>query len=102
LEPAPGETAAEEPGEAPTTGENGAARTAGGGPLTTRADAFRRLREVAEVLRRTEPQSPVPYLIERAIAWGEMPFERLLQEIVKDSSVREQVVELLGITVSEQ
>jgi type VI secretion system protein ImpA len=103
LEPA-GEAAAGEgaTGELAATAENGAVRAGAAGPLTSREDAFRRLQEVAEFLRRTEPQSPVPYLIERAIAWGQMPFERLLQEMIKDSSVLGQVIELLGITRPEQ
>ncbi|HVA51447.1 MAG TPA: type VI secretion system protein TssA [Pirellulales bacterium] len=82
--------------------ENGDGRAFGGGPLASRQDAFRRLQEIAEFLRRTEPQSPVPYLIERAVSWGQMPFDRLLQEMIKDSSARGQVVELLGITAPEQ
>ncbi|HEV3340870.1 MAG TPA: type VI secretion system protein TssA [Pirellulales bacterium] len=102
LEPSAEAAAGEAGGENATAGENGAGRAGAAGPLSSREDAFRRLREVAEFLRRTEPQSPVPYLIERAISWGEMPFDRLLQEMIKDSSARGQVVELLGITVSEQ
>jgi type VI secretion system protein ImpA len=102
LEPATGEAGEAAAGEGSTTGENGAARAGISGPVTSREEAFRRLQEIAEFLRRTEPQSPVPYLIERAISWGQMPFERLLQEMIKDSSARGQVVELLGITLPEQ
>lgn len=86
--------------EATAAPENGSA--AATGPLKSRADAFRRLEEVAEFLRRTEPQSPVPYLIERAVAWGQMPFDQLLREMIKDTSTRGQVVELLGIKDAPQ
>lgn len=68
-----------------------------GGPLKSREDAFRRLEEVAAFLRRTEPQSPIPYLIERAVTWGRLPFDQLLTELIKDQTTRGQVVELLGI-----
>jgi type VI secretion system protein ImpA len=88
--------------ETATAAENGAARGGAAGALVTRDDAFRRLQEIAEFLRRTEPQSPIPCLIERAISWGQMPFERLLQEMVKDKAARGQVIDLLGITVPEQ
>lgn len=72
------------------------------GPLQSREDAFRKLQEIAVFLRRTEPQSPVPYLIERAVAWGRMPFERLLEELIKDEPSRGYVVELLGIKSNSQ
>lgn len=91
--------AEQEGGEA---GEESGGGGPGGGPLRSREDAFRRLEEIAAFLRRTEPQSPVPYLVERAVAWGRMPFSSLLGELIKDSSTREQVVELLGIKDAAQ
>jgi type VI secretion system ImpA family protein len=72
------------------------------GPIRSREDAFRRLEEVAAFLRRTEPQSPVSYLVERAVAWGRMPFGRLLGELIKDEGARGHVVELLGIKEDPQ
>lgn len=71
--------------------------TAAAGPIGSREDAFRRLAEVSSYLRRAEPQSPVPLLIDRAIAWGQMPFDQLLREMIKDESSRLQVGDLLGI-----
>lgn len=68
-----------------------------GGALRTREDAARRLREVAEFFRRTEPHSPVPYLIQRAIAWSQMSFEQLLGELVKDEGSRQAINSTLGI-----
>lgn len=90
------EGASGEPGAA----TNGAAGP--GGPLKSREDAFRRLEEIAAFLRRAEPQSPVPYLIERAVSWGRMPFDRLLQELIKDEMTRGHVVDLLGIKQNPQ
>jgi type VI secretion system protein ImpA len=69
----------------------------GGGALRTREDAARRLREVAEFFRRTEPHSPVPYLIQRAISWSQMSFEQLLGELVKDEGSRQAINSTLGI-----
>jgi type VI secretion system protein ImpA len=68
-----------------------------GGALRTREDAARRLREVADFFRRTEPHSPVPYLIQRAITWSQMSFEELLGELVKDESSRQAINSTLGI-----
>jgi hypothetical protein len=42
----------------------------------SRADALRRLAAVAAYFRRTEPHSPVSYLVQRAVRWGEMPSGR--------------------------
>jgi len=69
----------------------------GGGALRTREDAARRLREVADFFRRTEPHSPVPYLIQRAISWSQMSFEQLLGELVKDEGSRQAINSTLGI-----
>lgn len=88
---------AETPVAAP--GDEPASRAAatGSGPITSREDAFRRLAEVATYLRRAEPQSPVPLLIDRAISWGRMPFDQLLREMIKDAGSQDQVRDLLGI-----
>lgn len=62
-----------------------------------RADALRRLHSVAEFFRRTEPHSPVSYLVQRAAKWGDMPFNEWLQEVIKDEGVLGGVRETLGI-----
>ena len=38
-----------------------------GGPIRSRADAYRRLSEAADYLLRAEPHSPTPYLVKRAV-----------------------------------
>ncbi len=67
------------------------------GPVASRDDAYRRLREVAEYLRKTEPHSPVPPLIDRAVRWGNMTFENLFDDVVKNQDVRNQTKEMLGL-----
>lgn len=47
-----------------------------------RDEAYRRLREIADFLVGAEPHSPVPFLITRAIAWGNMPFSQLYGELL--------------------
>jgi type VI secretion system protein ImpA len=81
--------------------ENGHVRGAMAGPIQSREEAFRRLAEVATFLRQKEPQNPIYLLVERAVLWSRMPFEQLLGELVKDSSARGQVGELLGIKPPE-
>lgn len=67
------------------------------GRIRNRVDAYRRLREAADFLFRTEPHSPAPYLIQRAIVWGDMPLSELLLEILRDNQDIHQVYRLLGI-----
>lgn len=68
-----------------------------GAPIHSRAQAYQRLTEVADYLSRTEPHSPTPYLIRRAIAWGNMPLSDLLQELLRDPSELRATYSLLGI-----
>ena len=72
------------------------------GSIRSRQDALNRLEEIAKYLRQVEPHSPVSYLVQRAVNWGRMPFEDLLQELLKDTTVRAQVGELLGIKSPER
>lgn len=67
------------------------------GAISSRKDALQRLEEVAQYFHRTEPHSPVAFLIERALKWGEMPLDQWLSEVIKNNEVLEQVRETLGI-----
>ncbi len=62
----------------------------------TREEAFTMLASVAQFFKNTEPQSPVPYLIERAIKWGNMPLEGWLNDVIKDSNVVDSIRDVLG------
>ncbi|POA17008.1 type VI secretion system protein TssA, partial [Pseudomonas sp. FW300-N1A1] len=62
----------------------------------TRDEAFTLLAGVAQFFKQTEPQSPVPYLIERAIKWGNMPLEGWLNDVIKDSHVVDTIRDVLG------
>ncbi|MES2322273.1 MAG: type VI secretion system protein TssA [Pseudomonadota bacterium] len=65
--------------------------------IESRVEAYRRLSEVADYLMRTEPHSPVPHLVRRAVQWGDMPFEELLQELLDSESDLKQIYRLLGL-----
>ncbi|MNZ99178.1 hypothetical protein D3C78_1184920 [compost metagenome] len=62
----------------------------------TRDEAFTLLAGIAQFFKQTEPQSPVPYLIERAIKWGNMPLEGWLNDVIKDSNVVDNIRDVLG------
>jgi type VI secretion system protein ImpA len=66
-----------------------------------RADALRRLAAVATYFRNTEPHSPISYLVQRAVRWGEMPLEQWLEDVIHDASVLSTVRETLGLKESD-
>ena len=66
-------------------------------PIRSRAEAYRRLAEAADYLIRTEPHSPTPYLIKRAISWGGMTLEQLLPELVPSDAALKDLERLLKI-----
>jgi len=66
------------------------------GAIQNRQDAIKRLADLAEFFRRTEPHSPVSYLVQRAVSWGEMPLEAWLQDVIKDEAVLFQLRQTLG------
>lgn len=67
------------------------------GRIRSRADAYRMLAEAAEYLGRTEPHSPVPYLVRRAVGWGNFTLAELLQELLADKADLRTINKLLGI-----
>jgi type VI secretion system protein ImpA len=69
------------------------------GAIQNRKDALKRLSDIADFFQKTEPHSPISYLVARAVKWGNMPLESWLQDVIKDSSVLSSLRETLGITV---
>jgi type VI secretion system protein ImpA len=76
----------------------------GGLPLepVDRADALQRLEAIAGYFLRTEPHSPVSYLIQRAVRWGQMPLEQWLMDVVGDAAVLAHIRETLGIIAAQK
>jgi type VI secretion system protein ImpA len=70
------------------------------GGIRDRADAYHLLAAAADFLARTEPHSPTPYLIRRAIAWGDMNFDELLPELVRNTTELAEIFRLLQIRKS--
>jgi type VI secretion system protein ImpA len=67
------------------------------GPINSREDAYRMLEAVAQYLQKTEPHSPTPYLVMRAVTWGRMSLGDLMQEIVREEGDMTRYFSLLGI-----
>ena len=66
------------------------------GPIASRDDALKRLREVGEYFRRNEPHSPLSLLIARAVRWGDMSFEQVVRDLAKNADLK-QIWETLGV-----
>ena len=86
-----------------TEAGKGPARSGGiaSGPVGSRAEALARLSEVARYFRETEPHSPVSRLVERAIRWGNMSFEEVLRDVVKNDSALSEIWDTLGVKPPE-
>ena len=65
--------------------------------VNTRAEAYRLLELAAAFLEQTEPHSPTPYLIKRAITWGRLPLPELMQEVIQEEGDISRYFSLLGI-----
>jgi type VI secretion system protein ImpA len=76
---------------------DGSASASPGRAAATRAEAYRRLAEAADVIERLEPHSPIPYLVRRAVELGALPFPQLMRALIRDNSVISEMNRELGI-----
>lgn len=67
------------------------------GPVRSRAQAYHMLAEAAEFLMKTEPHSPTPYLVKRAVAWGNLSLGELLQQMLRTPGELGELYRLLGL-----
>lgn len=72
------------------------------GTVRDRQEALQSLSEIANYFRRAEPHSPVSFLVERAVKWGNLPFDQLLVELIKDATELGRLRELLGLKSEEE
>ena len=90
-------------GETAAKGSAAASQEAGGvGQARSRDEAFRTLLQAADFFKRTEPHSPVAYLLEQAVRWGRMPLPDLWAELIPEEDYRRQLFKLVGIRPVER
>lgn len=70
------------------------------GAIQNRNDALKRLAEIADFFQKTEPHSPVAYLVQRAVKWGHMPLESWLKDVIKDETILYQLRQTLGFNTN--
>lgn len=73
-----------------------------GRAVASRAEAYRRLAEAADLLERLEPHSPIPYLVRRAVELGALPFPKLMKALIRDDGVLTTMNRELGIREKEE
>lgn len=67
------------------------------GRIGSRAEAYQLLELAAAYLQRTEPHSPTPYLVKRAVTWGRMPLPELMQEVLREEGDLNRYFSMLGV-----
>ncbi|TQV87258.1 type VI secretion system protein TssA [Aliikangiella coralliicola] len=82
-------------------GGNGHNGGGSGGPIQSRSQAYQQLAEAAEFLVHIEPHSPVPYLVRRAIQWGNLSTAELYQELFVDFQGQLNIFEILGLEIQK-
>ncbi|MCC2604021.1 type VI secretion system protein TssA [Planctobacterium marinum] len=69
----------------------------GRGPIRNRQEAYAKLAEAAEYLSHDDPHSPVPYLVYKAIEWGQMNTAELYQELFIQYQGQLNIFEVMGL-----
>ncbi len=65
--------------------------------VKTREQILQSLLEAADFFRRTEPHSPIPYVLERTVHWAKLPLPQLLKELIEDNAALIKIGNLTGI-----
>jgi type VI secretion system protein ImpA len=78
-------------------GTDGAGAAGGGKAVGNRAEAYRRLAQLADELSRMEPHSPIPDLLRWAVKLGSMSFRDLIRELVREPTVLADIRRQFGI-----
>lgn len=75
----------------------GAFTTDGTVRIGSRADAYVLLELAAAYLKRTEPHSPTPYLVTRAVTWGRLSLPELMQQMLREEGDLNRYFSMLGV-----
>lgn len=100
----------DEAGDASEEGSDsgaGGGKASGGGnvvaeAIKSREQAFKQLVEIADFFIKTEPHSPVSYLLKKTVRWGRMPLNELMRELLPEESAQETYQSLTGVKLEEE
>jgi type VI secretion system protein ImpA len=68
----------------------------------SREEAYRQLTRAASLLQKIEPHSPIPYLVQKAVELGALPFPELMRKLIRNMDVLEEMNRELGIKGPEE
>ncbi len=97
------EAAAEQGGspEDNSTSETPASSGTPGAVAGNREGLYRQVQQIADTLKRLEPHSPIPYLLERCVKLGALPFPELMRAIIRETSTLDELDRLMGLEKKE-
>jgi type VI secretion system protein ImpA len=98
------EASADEPDNAPqaqTPTGVGAKNNTTGQVGGSREQLYAQIQSIAQALKRIEPHSPIPYLLERCVRLGQLPFPELMREVIQESSTLDELDRLIGVKREE-
>lgn len=92
-------TGADSSAHAAAQAATSAAATAQGGTagFRNREQAYEALAAIAVYLQTVEPHSPTPYMVQRAVALGQMGLPQMVREVSASAGSLDKFFELLGI-----
>lgn len=67
------------------------------GPIQSREEALKRIQDVADYFKKTEPHSVLSWQLEECIRWGKMALPDLLADLISDAKAREDIYKRVGI-----
>ena len=68
------------------------------GPPQNRQEAIDRLEQIADFFQRTEPHSPMGFLLARAVSWNSKTFQEVMLELLRNKDdAQRQVFDDLGL-----
>ena len=68
----------------------------------SREVAFHQLHLISEFFKKTEPHSPISYILSKAVKWGNMPLNELIGELIPDTASREYYSSLTGVKINDE
>jgi type VI secretion system ImpA family protein len=63
----------------------------------TRDGLYRQLGQIAATLKGIEPHSPIPFLLDRCVRLGALPFPDLMRAIIRENGALDELDRLLGV-----
>lgn len=72
------------------------------GSVGSREIAFQQLHLISEFFKKTEPHSPISYILSKAVKWGNMPLNELIGELIPDTASREYYSSLTGVKINDE